>query len=146
MVKTNYEISEKKASSFGGLHAVSELLESLKFNVTLNEFFGKYRKVRKYEPADIFNILLATIFCGGEKLADIKRLNEDPVIPELFATGDVPFDTTIRNDLQKIGQRPDELREFLFRLNEFLLKRTGAKTMTIDIDSTATPVSIPASF
>ena len=152
MVKTKYEIIEKSASSFGGLHpvsgihpilglhAVSELLESIQFNKVFSDVFGKYRKVRKYDPADNLKLLIAAIFCGGERLSDVNRLNIDSAIPELFGNSNVPYDTTIRNDLKHIGQRPAERQELLFRLNEKLLKRTGTKTMTIDMDGTATPV------
>jgi hypothetical protein len=139
-MKTTYEIFEKKASSFGGLHPISELLETIKFNKLFADIFPNYRKVRQYKPVENLKILIAAILCGGDRLIDIERLQSDPVIPDLFGNGKVPQDTTVRNDLKYIGECPDERREFLFRLNEKLLRYSGFKKMTIDIDGTATPV------
>ena len=141
MVQRKYTISNQKASPFGGLHSIAELLNSLHFDDLFVNCFGKIRKERKYCPSENIKLLMASILSGGDRIADVNRMNFDPVIPDLFGNGSVPYGTTISNDLKHIGKRPDEKREFLFRLNDLLLKESGAKHMTIDIDGTATMVS-----
>ena len=100
MVKTRYKISEKKASSFGGFHTISELLFKIGFKRLFDDVFGKIRKIRRYKPVENLQILISSILCGGERLSDVDRLRTDSVLPTLFGTGVVPYDTTIRRDLQ----------------------------------------------
>ncbi|MBN2542086.1 transposase [bacterium] len=140
MVNTRYKISEKKASSFGGLHAISELLYKIGFKRLFDDVFGNIRKVRSYKPVENLQVLISSILCGGERLADVDRLRTDSVLPALFSTGVVPYDTTIRRDLQYIGDYSESRQEFLFRINEVLLNNTKPESMTIDVDGTATKV------
>jgi len=141
MVHTKYKIVDSTASPFGGLHAISELFECLHFNELFSYCFGKIRTVRKYLPSENVKFLIGTILCGGDRLSDINRLSDDPIIPDLFGNGSIPYDTTIRNDLKHLGICQEKRKEFLFRLNELLLKQVSPNQMTIDIDGTASVVS-----
>lgn len=140
MVNTRYKISEKKASSFGGLHTISELLYKIGFKRLFDDVFGTIRKVRSYKPVENLQVLISSILCGGERLSDVDRLRTDSVLPTLFGTGVVPYDTTIRRDLQYIGDYSKSRQEFLYRINEVLLNNTKPESMTIDVDGTATKV------
>ncbi len=71
---------------------------------------------------------------------DIDRIRIDPVLGELFAKGQVPYDTTLRAELQKLGRMEAEQNEFLFQLVEILLELTNIRNITIDIDGTGTAV------
>jgi hypothetical protein len=84
----------------------------MKFEALFQEVFGHFRKVRK----------------------------SSPVLPELFGNGQVPQDTSIRDDLRKIGARDEARQEFLFRLNEKLFRHLKLQSITIDIDGTAISV------
>ena len=140
MSHIRYEILEKKASSFGGLHGISKLYDVLQFDELFVKSFGDYRKTRKYTPSENIKMLIASIIVGGARLSDINRLNFDSVLPDLFGNGSVPCDTTLRNDLQKIGNLPEARDEFLFQLNELLLQHSKVSHMTIEIDGTASKV------
>jgi hypothetical protein len=80
------------------------------------------------------------ILSGGERITDIYRLRNDPVIPDLFGNGSVPYDTTARNDLLLMADEYQAKEKFLLELNDILLKHSRAKHMTIDIDGTASEV------
>jgi hypothetical protein len=122
------------------LYAISELLHQLKFEALFQEVFGDLRKVRKSKPVENLALLIATILCGGERLYDIERTAEDPVLPELFGNGQVPQDTSIRDDLQKIGARDEARQELLFRLNELLFHHLQMQIITLDLDGSAISV------
>lgn len=139
-VKTKYEIIETKASPFGGLYVLSEFLNKIKFHKLFNSIFGKLRRIRFYHPADSVTTLMASIVGGGERLYDIQRFSDDTVIGDLFDLESIPYDTTIRDDLMLIGQQDERRQEFLFQLNELLFEKHNIKSITIDIDGTATPV------
>lgn len=139
-MKTRYQIVQSNATPFGGLYVISEFLHTLGFHALFQSVFGSFRKVRKFKPSDNIALLAATILSGGSRLYDLEQLAQDPVLPELFAEGEVPQDTTVRDDLQKIGTMDVARREMLFQLNELLYKRLKLKTITIDIDGTALPV------
>ena len=139
-MKTRYQISEINATPFGGLFLFSDFLHNFGFHALFDKVFGQFRRIRKYRPSDNVSLLIATILSGGERLYDVDRLANDPVLPDLFANGEVPKDTTIRDDLQKIGQMDESRREILFKLNDKLFNYLKLKTITIDIDGTAIAV------
>ena len=139
-MKTRYQIIESNATPFGGLYVISEFLHTLGFHALFQSVFGDFRRVRKFKPSDNIALLIATILSGGSRLYDLEQLAHDPVLPELFAEGEVPQDTTVRDDLQKIGTMDVARRELLFQLNELLFEHLKLKTITIDIDGTALPV------
>jgi hypothetical protein len=139
-VKTRYEIIETKASPFGGLYVISEFLHQIKFHKLFNTIFGTLRRHRYYQPADNINLVMASIVAGGERLYDIQRFSDDTVIRDLFTIDRIPSDTTIRDDLLLIGQRDHERQEILFQLNELLFDKQNIRSITIDVDGTATPV------
>lgn len=139
-MKTRYKIVERKATPYGGLYAVSEFLDQIRFPALFHKVFGKYRKVRKYHPWENISMIVATILSGGERLYDVERLASDPVLPDLFGNGIVPQDTTLRDDLKHIGKMNDQRQEMLFLLNEMLFKHQNIKKITIDVDGTALPV------
>jgi len=139
-VKTKYEIQKINATPFGGLYVISEFLHTLGFHSIFQSVFGSFRKIRKFKPSDNISLLIATILSGGCRLYDLEQIAHDSVLPELFAEGEVPHDTTVRDDLQKIGQMEQERRKLLFQLNEQLFNKIELKTITIDIDGTALSV------
>lgn len=139
-MKRNYEITDGKASPFGGFHAISELLDNIHFDELFVKHFGKLRKTRKYHPVETLKLLISMILAGGERITDIYRLRNDPVIPDLFGNGSVPYDTTVRNDLLLMSEEFLAREEFLLDLNNIVLKKSQPKSMTIDIDGTFTPV------
>lgn len=139
-MKTKYEIIETKASSFGGLYVISEFLHQIKFRQLFNTIFGKLRRHRYYHPVDNINVIMASIVAGGERLYDIQRFSDDTVIRDLFTIDRIPRDTTVRDDLLLIGQRDQERQELLFQLNELLFDKQNIRSITIDVDGTATPV------
>lgn len=139
-MKLKYTFTPRKATPFGGLTLVAEMLNHIGFNDLFHNTFGRYRKVRNFEPCHNLQLLIATILSGGERLYDIAHLRDDPVLPHLFGNGDVPADTTLRDDLTHLGRMDDQRRELLFRLNEDLFRRLRLMTITIDIDGTSLPV------
>ena len=139
-MKTRYEIVETKASLFGGLYVVSEFLHRIQFRKLFDNVFGKLRRVRSYAPADNLNMVMASIIAGGERLYDIQRFSHDTVVHDLFDVAKIPADTTVRDDLVLIGQHESECQELLFQLNELLFDKHNIRSITIDIDGTATPV------
>jgi hypothetical protein len=139
-VKTRYEFTDAKATAFGGLFVFSEFLKQIKFHEVFDSVFGPFRRIRKYHPAENVSLQMASIIAGGERLYDIQYFHADPVIPELFSHGEVPRDTTLRDDLLHLGTRDPERQELLFRLHEQHFQRLGIKEMTIDIDGAALPV------
>ncbi len=139
-MKTRYKIVERKATPYGGLYPVSEFLNQTRFPALFHKVFGNYRKVREYHPFENISLIIATILSGGERLYDVERLASDPILPDLFGNGNVPQDTTLRDDLKHIGKMDDQRRELLFLLNETLFKRQNIKKITIDVDGTALPV------
>ncbi len=139
-MKTKYEISEIKATPFGGLYAFTEFLNQIKFHSTFNDCFKKLRKVRQSTPSQNIALLVGMIIEGGERLYDINRFAKDQAVCELFDVPAAPKDTTLRDDLFLIGQKGDERAELLFRLNEQLFEKLQLKSITIDLDGTALPV------
>lgn len=139
-MKTRYEIVETKASPFGGLYVVNEFLHRIQFPKLFNTIFGKLRRHRRYQPVDNINLMMASIVAGGERLYDIQRFSDDPVIRDLFTMDQIPKDTTVRDDLLLIGQRDEERQELLLELNELLFEQQDIRSITIDVDGTATPV------
>ncbi|MCP4569390.1 MAG: IS1380 family transposase [FCB group bacterium] len=139
-MKTKYEIQKINATPFGGLYVISEFLHTLGFHDIFQSVFGSFRKIRKFKPSENIALLMAAILSGGSRLYDLEQIARDAVLPELFAEGKVPHDTTVRDDLQKIGQMDQERRELLFQLNERLFNKIELKTITIDIDGTALSV------
>ena len=143
-VKTKYEITDVKATSFGGLYVFSEFLHRLRFGDIFEKVFGHYRRVRKYEPWENVALQMNTILAGGDRLYDTQIFATDPVIPSLFSSedgrSDVAVDTTLRDEMQRIGKMDQQRQELLFHLNELHFKRFGLKNITIDIDGTALPV------
>jgi hypothetical protein len=139
-VKTKYEISEIKATPFGGLYTFIEFLNQIKFHKTFNDCFKKLRKVRKSTPSQNIALLVGMILEGGERLYDINRFAKDQTVYELFDVPAAPKDTTLRDDLFLIGQKDDERTALLFRLNEQLFDKLQLNSITIDLDGTALPV------
>ncbi len=139
-MKTRYQIIQKNATSFGGLYVISEFMHKLGFHALFQSVFGSFRKIRKFKSSDYITLMIGIILSGGCRLYDIEQLANDPVLPELFAEGEVPHDTTVRDDLLKIGKMEQARREFLFLLNKILFKHLKLKTITIDIDGTALSV------
>jgi hypothetical protein len=139
-VKTRYEIVETKTSPFGGLYVVSEFLHRIQFRKLFNTIFGKLRRQRTYHPVDNINLVMASIIAGGERLYDIQRFSDDTVVHDLFDVENIPADTTVRDDLILIGQHEHDCQELLFQLNELLFDKQDIRSITIDIDGTATPV------
>ena len=140
-MKTRYKIIKRKATPFAGLLVISEFLDQIRFPDLFKQVFGRYRKVRKYEPCETISLLIATILSGGERLYDVERLASDPVLPDLFGNGSVPEDITIRDDLKHVGRMDVEHREMLFSLNEQLFSHLHLKQITIDVDGTALSVN-----
>lgn len=143
-MKTRYKITKVKATSFGGLFVFSEFLHHLEFRNIFEKVFGHYRRVRKYEPSENVVLQMNTILAGGNRLYDTQIFATDPVIPSLFSSreerSDVPVDTTLREEMLRIGKMDQQRQELLFHLNELHFKRLGLRNITIDIDGTALPV------
>jgi len=143
-VKTRYEITGVKATSFGGLFVFSEFLHRLGFSNIFQKVFGHYRRVRKYEPWENIVLQMNTILVGGERLYDCQHFATDPVIPGLFNSkkgrNATPVDTTLRDEMLRIGKMDQQRQELLFCLNELHFKRLRIRNITIDIDGTALPV------
>jgi hypothetical protein len=112
----------------------------MRFHDTFKDVFGNYRRIRKYHPSENVTLQMASIVTGGERLYDSQYFRFDPVIPQLFGNGTVPVDTTLRDDMQHIGNRDQQRQELLFRLNENHFHRMHLKDITLDIDATAMPV------
>ena len=139
-VKVKYEIVKTKATPFGGLYVISEFLDQLSFHQLFDNTFKKLRKVRTYQPSQNISLLMAMLIAGGERLSDIEHFAEDQTICELFDMTSVPVDTSLRDDMQLIGQQDKARDELLLRLNELLFEKQKIRSITIDIDGTALPV------
>ena len=50
----------------------------------------KYRKVRQHLPVDNIKLIMASIISGGERLYDVRKFENDPVIPDLFGISLAP--------------------------------------------------------
>ena len=139
-MKVKYEIVKTKATPFGGLYVITELLAQLSFHRLFDNTFKKLRKVRQYAPSQNIALLMAMIIEGGERLSDIERFSCDQTVCELFDMPSVPTDTSLRDDMQLIGQQNTARAELLLRLNEELFDKLNTRSITVDIDGTALPV------
>jgi hypothetical protein len=139
-VKTKYEIIRTNATPFGGLYVFSEFLEQIDFHKLFNNIFGLLRKIRQYSPSQNIALMMSMIIEGGELLYDIEQFLKDQIVCSLFDLPSIPNDTTLRDDLMLIGQRPLDRDEFLLKLNEMLFDKFNITSITVDIDGTALPV------
>jgi len=139
-VKTKYRIHDTKATPFGGIYVLNEFFHAIRFNWIFHDVFGKYRKVRQHRPVDNIKLTMATITSGGERLYDVQKFENDPVISDLFEISSVPKDTSLRDDFEHIGQMDNQRRELLLRLHEDFFRKQKIRSITIDIDGTALPV------
>ena len=138
-VKTKYETAETKTTPFGGLYVLSELLDQLSFHQIFDKVFGRTRRVRRYRPSQNVSLLTAMIIAGGERLSDVELFADDPACA-LFDLPSAPVDTSLRDDMRRIGERDDARAELLLELNERLFEKTGIRSIVVDIDGTALPV------
>ena len=139
-MKVKYEKVQTKATPFGGLYVISELLDQLSFHQLFAQVFKKLRKVRYYEPSQNVSLLIAMLIAGGERLSDVERFADDQTVCDLFDLPSIPVDTSLRDDMQLIGQRDAARAELLLQLNETLFDKLELRSITIDIDGTALPV------
>lgn len=139
-VKTKYRIYNTKATPFGGIYVLNEFLHAIKFSSIFYSVFGKYRKVRQHLPVDNLKLIMATITSGGERLYDVQKFENDPVIPDLFEISSVPKDTSLRDDFEHIGDMDKQRRELLLRLHEDFFRKQKIRSITIDVDGSALPV------
>lgn len=139
-MKVKYEIVRTKATPFGGLYVISEFLEQLAFHKLFDKTFRKLRKVRHYQPSQNVSLLMAMIVSGGERLSDIENFAGDKTLCDLFDIPSVPSDTTLRDDMYRIGQQDNARSELLLELNEMLFEKSDIRSIIIDIDGTALPV------
>jgi hypothetical protein len=139
-VKTKYRINDTKATPFGGIYVLNEFFHTIRFNSIFHSVFGKYRKVRQHLPVDNIKLIMASIISGGERLYDVQKFENDPVIPDLFGISSVPQDTSLRDDFEHIGDMDNQRRELLFKLHEEFFLKQKIRSVTIDIDGSALPV------
>ena len=139
-MKTKYEIVKTKATPFGGLYVFSEFLHQINFHKLFDKTFGRLRKIRQYSPSQNIALIMAMIVEGGERLYDIQHFSDDQTVCELFDLSSIPEDTTLRDDMQLIGQRATDRAELLLNLNELLFDKLDITSITVDIDGTALPV------
>jgi hypothetical protein len=139
-VKTKYEIIKTNATPFGGLYVFSEFLEQIDFHKLFNNTFGQLRKIRQYSPSQNMTLIMSMIIEGGERLYDIEQFSKDQTVCKLLDLPSIPNDTTVRDDLMLIGQRPLDRAELLLKLNEMLFDKFSITSITVDIDGTALPV------
>lgn len=139
-MKTKYRIHATKATPFGGIYVLNEFLHTIRFNSVFHSVFGKYRKVRQHLPVDNIKLIIASIASGGERLYDVQKFENDPVIPDLFGISSVPKDTSFRDDFGHIGEMDKQRREFLLRLHDDFFRKQNMRSITIDIDGSALPV------
>jgi hypothetical protein len=83
---------------------------------------------------------MAMLIAGGERLSDIEHFENDQTVCELFDMPSVPVDTSLRDDMQLIGQQDKARDELLLQLNKLLFEKQNIKSITVDIDGTALPV------
>jgi len=129
-----------KATPFGGLFVLEEFLNQVGFERLFGHVFGKYRRMRNHRPDRIVTMAMATIASGGERLYDVCRFEDDPVIPDLFEMKTIPKDTTFRDEFAAIGVMDDRRRELIFRLHEDFFRKQKTRIITLDIDGSALPV------
>lgn len=129
-----------KATPFGGIYVFNEFLHAIRFNSIFDSVFGKYRKVRQHLPVDNIKLIMASIASGGERLYDVGKFGNDPVIPDLFGISSVPTDTSLRDDFKHLGDMDNQRRELLFRLHEDFFRKQQIRSITIDVDGSALPV------
>lgn len=139
-MKTKYEIVQTKATPFGGLYIISEFLDQFSFHQLFDNVFKKLRKVRRYEPSQNVSLLMAMLLAGGERLSDIEHFADDQTVCELFDMPSIPVDTSLRDDMQLIGQHDKARDELLLQLNETLFDKSNICSIIVDIDGTALPV------
>jgi len=139
-VKTKYEIVQTKATPFGGLYVISEFLDQLSFHQLFDNVFKKLRKVRRYEPSQNVQLLMAMLIAGGERLSDIEHFADDQTVCELFDLPSAPVDTSLRDDMLLIGQKDKARDELLLQLNEMIFDKLNIRSIIVDIDGTALPV------
>jgi hypothetical protein len=139
-VKTKYKITDTKATPFGGLYVISELLSQISFDQLFDEHFAKLRKIRHHRPSKNISLLMGMIIAGGEKLSDIEHFSGDQTVCELFDLPSIPADTSLRDDMQRIGQNDNGRNNLLLQLNETLFAKLATRSITVDIDGTALPV------
>ena len=139
-MKTTYEIVRTKATPFGGLYVISEFLDRLSFHQLFDNIFKKLRKVRQYQPSQNVSLLMAMLLAGGDRLSDIEQFADDQTVCELFDMPSAPVDTSLRDDMQLIGQQDKARDELLLQLNETLFDKSNIRSITVDIDATALPV------
>ena len=139
-VKVKYDKIQTKATPFGGLYVISELLDQLSFHQLFAQVFKKLRKVRHDEPSQNVSLLMAMLIAGGERLSDVEHFADDQTVCELFDMPSIPADTSLRDDMQLIGRHDAARAELLLQLNETLFDNLNIHSIIVDIDGTALPV------
>ena len=139
-MKTKYKVFKTKATPFGGLYVISEFLHQIGFHQLFNNIFGKLRKVRSYTPSQNTALIMAMLIEGGERLYDIRHFSDDQTVYRLFDVPAIPYDTSIRDDMNLIGRCDKSRAEMLLSLNELLFDKLNITSLTVDIDGTALPV------
>lgn len=139
-MKVKYKLFKPKTTPFGGLYVFTEFLHQISFHNTFNQIFGKLRKSRSYTVSQNISLLMAMLIEGGERLYDINRFTNDQTICQLFDVPSIPEDTTLRDDMELLGQYDQKRAEIFLFVNETLFDKLNITSLTIDIDGTALPV------
>lgn len=139
-MKVKYEIVQTKATPFGGLYVFNEFLAQISFHPLFEKVFKKLRKVRHFQPSQNVSLLMSMLIAGGERLSDIEHFADDQTVCELFDMPSVPVDTSLRDDMQRLGEQDKARDELLLQLNEMLFDKSNIRSITVDIDGTALPV------
>ena len=120
--------------SFSGLFPLANAIENSICFQELEKIFKPSNK--GYDDVGKFKTLIYLLYCGGESLSDIKRLDSDEGLKQMLGVKCFPKANTFSNFLNgKIKQEVEKIEAFNFRQTIKFYQRKRIKKVTLDIDS-----------
>lgn len=132
-----YQLSTTKdlLTSRAGLLCVGQLMQSIGFSATVDQYFPSPKSNRGYKPSVFVNAVMLMLHEGGRCLDDLRYIRQDEALRLLLGMRQLPEADSLGDWLRRLGQKGVAATT---QVNKLLLKYAlhNIKRVTLDIDAT----------
>lgn len=131
----DWVFSNKFFTAWGGLRVIEEVIRRIKLKEVLEACgMPQPRSNRGYDPVDILESFLVTVWTGGCRFSHTAMVRYDEALKRIFGWKQVPCVSSFTRFFGRFGRI--EVDNVFGYINRWFWKKVNPITITLDLDST----------
>ncbi len=136
MQNLKIEFTDKELTPWGGMVLLKQMLDQtgLKKFLRSNSHLPQPGSNRGYQPADIIESFLVSVWCGSNRFLHTEILRQDSPLKKIFQWKRTPGQDVYKRFFKKFTQKKNH--EFFNSLSSWYFSQLQFTDYTLDFDST----------